>query len=165
MMEYECCVWCGLKTEKSAGAVHRYLESSPGCWAKYGELLAREYENYEYMSVHELTVDAYALQHPGKESPQTIGSIYIHLASLYSYFMFGRRISELSSIRKKMTRYKDTFVWLTPPEDLKAITVADILESKTAVQHCANVKKWAEYLFETWGIHHSKIANILVTNL
>ena len=64
--DYETCVWYGLQTVKSPEPVLRYLESSPGCWAKFGALLTREYENAQYRTVHELTVDVYALQHPGK---------------------------------------------------------------------------------------------------
>lgn len=160
-MEYEYCPWCGVKTRKSIGATHKYLESSVGCWALYGELLAREYENYEYMSVHGLTVDAYALQHPGKESPQTINSVYVHLASLYSYFELGKPVGELSNIKKDVLQYKNDFVWLEPPADLKLITVADILKAETAAQHCANVEKWAMYIFEKWEAHHGKAMEVL----
>ena len=160
-MANELCSWCGVKTYKSEGATHRYLESSAGCWALYGKLLAREYENSEYMSVHGLTVDAYALQHPGKEGPQTINSAYIHLASLYSYFELGWPINELPNIKKEIAQQKNDFIWLEPPENLKLITVADILKAETAEEHCAYVKKWAMYIFEKWKVHHPTVAAIL----
>jgi len=96
-MEYETCIGCGLKSEKGDGVTHQYLESSARCWAKYGELLAREYENSRYMSVHDLTVDAYALQHPGTK----ISSAYVHLASLYGYFITGMNIEKLVVIKNK----------------------------------------------------------------
>ena len=160
-MEYESCPWCGIETEKLDGPVHRYLESSPGCWAKYGELLAREYQDSAYMRVHGLTVDAYALQHPGKEGPQTISSVYVHLASLYSYFELGRPVSELPETKKEMTKYKKQFIWLEPPQDLKAITVEDILASNSAAEHCAKVGDWAEYIYQQWRPHHLKIATVL----
>jgi len=160
-MEYETCVWCGLKSKKTNGVVHKYLESSPSCWAKYGELLALEYENYEYMSVHDLTVDAYALQHPGKENAQTISSVYVHLASLYSYFELNKSINELSNSKKQVVKFKKNFVWLEPPEKLNTITVVNVLNSKTAVQHCTNVKMWSEYIFKKWENHHTKIAQLI----
>ncbi|MFQ5690901.1 MAG: DUF5946 family protein [Gemmatimonadota bacterium] len=160
-MSEEACPSCGLKTENSDGAVHRYLESSPGCWARYGELLASEYENPAFMSAHELTVDAYALQHPGRESPQTISSAHVHLASLYSYFELGTPVTELHGVKQRVVRYKDGFVWLEPPEDLGAITVVDVLESETAAEHCAAVRRWAKYVFGQWQRHHRSIARIL----
>jgi hypothetical protein len=64
------------------GPVHRYLESSPGCWRLYGEVLAREYSDLAFWAAHRLTVDSYAVQHPGRSSPQTIQSVCVHLLSL-----------------------------------------------------------------------------------
>lgn len=160
-VEYELCSGCGLRTEKSGGAVHKYLKSSPGCWANYGDVLVREYEKDEYWVVHELTVDAYALQHSGKKCPQTISSATVHLASLYSYFERGKRLNELHGVKKKIVKRKNSFIWLEPPEDLTAITVADILESKTASQHCLKIMEWAEYIFRKWELHYSTVARIL----
>lgn len=54
------CFSCGAEAENLSGATHQYLLSTSGCWAKYGELLAREYSDFSYMAVHNLTVDAYA---------------------------------------------------------------------------------------------------------
>ena len=58
------------------------MESSPSCWAAYGEVLAREYNDPAFMAAHRLTVDAYAVQHPGRPSPQSIQSVALHLISL-----------------------------------------------------------------------------------
>lgn len=156
-MQYETCPWCRLKTEKSDGPVHRYLESSPGCWAKYGELLAREYEDFRYMAVHGLTVDTYALQHPGKESPQTISSANIHLASLYVYFELDKPVKELARFKQKMTLEKGNLHWLEPPQDMTVFTVVDVLHATTAEEHISQVKDGAEYIYGEWRIHHEKI--------
>lgn len=158
-MEFERCVWCGLKTKIIDGPVHPYLESSAGCWAKYGELLAREYENYEYMQVHSLTVDAYALQHPGRESRQTIQSVNIHLASLYSYFVLGYPLGQLANIKSKFSEQKKLYEWLDPPKTLTRINVSDVLEANNASQHRKKVLNWSEYVFGEWEDYHSKIAS------
>ncbi len=73
------CFSCGALAPDIDGPVHRYMDSSPGCWALFGEVLAREYSDYNYASHHRLTVDAYAVQHPGKPSPPSIGSVAVHL--------------------------------------------------------------------------------------
>jgi hypothetical protein len=59
------CIGCHALFPDVDGPVHRYMESSPGCWASYGEVLVREYTEPSYFGVHRLTVDAYAVQHPG----------------------------------------------------------------------------------------------------
>ena len=59
---------------------------------------------------------------------------------------------------------KDRFVWLDPPDDMRAINVADVLKSKTADEHCVKVKEWAQYIFDKWESHHAKIFKILARN-
>lgn len=49
----------------------------------FGEVLANGYSEASYGAVHELTVDAYAAQHPGQPSPQSIQSVAVHLVSLW----------------------------------------------------------------------------------
>ncbi len=157
-MEYQKCYSCGLKTEPFEGPIHKYLGSSPGCWAKYGELLTREYQNMNYMKMHGLTVDAYALQHPGKESLQTISSAHVHLASLYSYFENGASLNELSGVKQYILRYKSHFMWLEPPQDMTEITVLSVLKASSAQEHENQVTRWARFIFDKWNKHHSRIA-------
>jgi hypothetical protein len=44
---------------------HPYIGSASGCWLLYSEVLAREYGDLRYAPAHQLTVDVYAVQHPG----------------------------------------------------------------------------------------------------
>ena len=76
------CPGCGALFEERAGPTHRYMESSPACWAAYGEVLAREYSDQAFYAVHRMSVDTYAVQHPGQPSPQTIQSVAVHLIRL-----------------------------------------------------------------------------------
>ena len=63
------CTGCGALVPDTPGPTHRYIGASPQCWALFGEVLAREYSDFRYASVHQLTVDSYAAQHPGTPSP------------------------------------------------------------------------------------------------
>ncbi|WP_217429780.1 DUF5946 family protein, partial [Sphingomonas bacterium] len=67
----------------ATGPAHGYLGASPACWARYGELLAREYGDPAYMAAHRLTVDAYCAQHPGEPERRTIQSAHVHLVGLH----------------------------------------------------------------------------------
>ena len=71
-MTDEICSGCGIALPAVTGPVHRYMVSSPACWAAYGAVLAREYGNPKYARLRRLTVDTYAVQHPGTESQQSI---------------------------------------------------------------------------------------------
>ena len=160
-MSIEKCIGCGVETDRLDGTVHQYLLSSLGCWKKFGEILAREYENPEYMLVHSLTVDAYALQHPGIENSKTISSAYVHLVSLYSYFELGIPIIELPNVKKALSPFKGRLTWLEPPLVLNQVTVADVLNADSVSQHHDSILKWSRYVYDSWEIHHSKIASLL----
>ena len=161
MKNNDTCTWCGLVTEKIEGPTHEYLAATPGCWAKFGEILAREYENFEYMAVHNLTADAYALQHPGVEEPRTVSSANVHLVSLYAYFEKNIPVHELSQIKQKITKYKNEFVWLAPPDFLTQIKISDVLAASNPEEYKEIIHKWAKYVFDGWGEHH-KAANKLL---
>ncbi len=64
------------------GPTHPYMESSPGCWHVYGEILARQFSDPGLRDVQRFTADTYAVQHPGRPSPVAIQSVCGHLMSL-----------------------------------------------------------------------------------
>jgi hypothetical protein len=84
------CVGCGAIFEDREGPTHRYTESSPACWAAYGEVVAREYSDSSYAALHGLTVDAYAVQHPGPGSRCWLGPD--PRCALNRAFVFSSRI-------------------------------------------------------------------------
>jgi len=150
----EKCTYCGIKTEAIGGPVHRYLVSTPGCWRKFGEILAREYEDIRLFKCHDLTVDAYALQHPGVEGNQTINSSNIHLVSLYAYFVMKTDLSELSRIKQNVAKRKREFFWLEPPHDMKELNIGCLNTTDNPDAYCSDVEEWARYVFLKWEEHH-----------
>lgn len=157
----ETCSSCGAETPLSpTGVTHAYLDASPGCWARYGEVLAREYSDPKCFSVHALTVDAYALQHPGQESPKTVNSLNLHLTSLYAYYRKDVELHELSNLKSLLVNFKNQFRWLPPPKDLGVITVNEIWSVNTALQHRERVLEWGETVLDCWREHHGYIEEI-----
>ncbi|MEM1263070.1 MAG: DUF5946 family protein [Pseudomonadota bacterium] len=156
-MTNETCPGCGVVLPRVDGPVHKYMESTPSCWAAFGEVLTREYSDATYMSVHRLTVDAYAVQHPGKPSPQSIQSVAVHLISLHSVLEQGLSTNAAMSL---MQRCADamSFTWLEPPASFGGLTVVDVLKADTATEHHAAVKRWAESTWQAWSPHHEQIA-------
>lgn len=72
--ELVSCPGCGAQLPDIEGPVHRYMTSSPACWRLFGELLAAEYSDPDLIVTHRLSVDTYAIQHPGGQSRQAIQS-------------------------------------------------------------------------------------------
>lgn len=151
------CPGCGALLETTDGATHKYLGSSPACWAVYGMVLAQEYQDPAYMASHHYTVDAYALQHPGSPSPQTIQSAAVHLLSLYAVLELGSghdfavRTMQAAGERRWILR------WLDPPTEPYEITVVEVAGAADAEEHARLVRKWAEHTWSRWAAHHAQV--------
>lgn len=124
------CCGCGADYPDISGPTHAYMLSSPGCWEAYGRVLAREYENPEYSRLHRLTVDAYAVQHPGVDGPQARNSVGIHLSRLCLMFDRGWRIERANDAMLAISAKKQHYPWLTPPGDRGTVTVRHVLAAE-----------------------------------
>ena len=159
------CIGCGaLVKEIADGATHRYLGASPGCWAIFGQVLAKEYESARHggqpdrhSGVHRLTVDAYCVQHPGVPSKQTIQSVAVHLISLYSVLERGHDAEKALRLIRRAVSHSEKFFWLEPPMDMGATTVVDVRRARTFFEHERLVRKWAEASWAAWSEHHAQI--------
>lgn len=153
-MPVKACVWCKALVPDIEGPTHRYMESSPGCWAAYGQVLAREYSDVTFAANHRLTVDAYAAQHPGKPSPQSMQSVCLHLVSLQLVLERDVDQSTATRILPQLAARKDMFTWLEPPGSLGDLTVNSVLAATSAIEHRAAVVEWARSVWRAWATHH-----------
>jgi hypothetical protein len=151
------CPGCGGLFSEIEGPTHRYMESSTGCWAMYGEVLAREYSNPAYAPNYRLSVDAYAVQHPGRPSPQSVQSVAVHLIRLCLLLERDLEMARANDAMLTATAAKGKFFWLEPPPSRGSITVADVHRAKNADEHIALVQKWAESAWQAWSRHHPQI--------
>ena len=156
-MGHERCPGCGALLPAHEGETHRYVESSPACWAAYAEVLAREYADPAYMAVHRLTVDAYAAQHPGRPSPQAIRSVGAHLIALHAVIERGLpHRAALHLIRRSVETLR--FEWLEPPAERGRVRVTDVLAARTPDEHGERVRRWARSVWDAWSPHHARVA-------
>jgi hypothetical protein len=147
------------------GPTHRYLGASPGCWRLYGEVLAREYSDLAFAVVHRLTVDAYAVQHPGRPSPQTIQSVHVHLIGLCLVLERQADPSWATRVIGEATRAKGRFTWLEPPASMGAVSVADVVAATTPEAHLEAVRVWARSAWSAWAVHHETVRrNLALTS-
>lgn len=153
------CIGCGALVPDMDGPAARYKDAgSPGCWAVYEELLAKEYQDFAYSQVHRLTVDCYAVQHPGSPTAQSAQSVHVHLASIYLELIRGFPPMKIAPVMQRIIKMnRGSFPWLAPPHDLGQITVLDIARAKDAGEHRALVKKWAASLWAAWGEHQAAV--------
>jgi hypothetical protein len=139
------------------GPTHAYLGASPGCWAVYCHILAKEYGEYGYPDVHRLTVDAYAVQHPGEPSRRSIQSVAVHLVSLYFVLERGLNAQMATNAIREALKHNERFVWLTPPVSPGTLTVLDVVRAENPDAHNAVVERWARCVWAAWDVHHATV--------
>ena len=146
----EKCFACGSSFEPVEGPKHKYMLSSSGCWKAYGELLAREYVNpMLFGAVHRLTVDAYALQHPGDPADRRARqSVWVHYAALHLALQETEDHSRIPSIMQKLTA--GTFPMLPPAPTKFEVTLEDVLAQGVS-NHVSAVRAWADCAFNAWA--------------
>ncbi len=148
------CFGCGGLFPDIEGTTHRYIASSTGFWAAYGEVLARQYTDANYEGAGQLTIDAYAVQHPGRPSAQSIQSVALHLISLCLLLERGVELGTATEGISAAAKDKRRFAWLAPPETMGPITVANVHAARTAAEHVAIVRSWASSAWSAWAAHH-----------
>lgn len=151
------CYGCHARVPDIDGPIHPYIGAAPGCWAIYGEVLAKEYGEYRDSAVQRLTVDAYAAQHPGVPSRQSIQSVAIHLISLFLIIERRCDFDQMTEAIKRALKQRDDLVWLEPPTWRGNITILDVQKAQSWKEHTRRVRKWAEAVWEAWARHHATI--------
>ena len=150
------CPGCRLELPAVDGPTHPYIGSSASCWKLYGEVLAREFENPSLFAVHQVTVDAYAVQHPGLPERRAIQSVAVHLMTLALWLERDADPRAGSSLHKRMVS-RPEYVWLEPPQPNGTLTIADVHRAVTPEQHRDAVWMWARDVWQAWEAHHSTV--------
>lgn len=157
-METEACFSCGARVPESDVAPPDHVHASPGCWAVYGEVLAREYQNPALMANHQLTVDAYALQHPGDGKAERAArrSVYLHLIGICAVLEQELPAYRATDLIKEVAESGIEPRWFEPPGELGEVTVDDV-HVAGPTGHLEAVERWARSAWEAWSDHHGEI--------
>ena len=150
----EPCPGCGERyLPQVADETHPYVGASPACWATFGEVLAREFENVTFGRVHRHTVDVYSVQHPGSDERRQRQSVALHLIGLCHWLEHGLEFDRLNAITQRLASEDRPWPWLDPPRTFP-MTVGDVLVAREGPEHVALVRRWAEATWEAWSVHH-----------
>ncbi len=129
--------------------------------------MTKEYQDYPtYQKAHRLTVDSYGVQHPGNpQERNAVQSVNIHLIALHLSLAENKPAQYIVHCMDEILRKKRDFIWLTPPDNPRWMTVLDVIKAETAVEHEYLVKAWARSVYEAWSGHHATIENIIQSTL
>jgi hypothetical protein len=150
------CLGCGALVPDIEGPTHEYMLAAPGCWSLFNQVAVQQYKIASF-DLRRMTVDAYAVQHPGTTDRRAVQSVAVHLTSLYFVLERGLMPTEATDKMRIALTDKSRFVWLEPPSSLGEITVVDVVNITDPTEHEAMVKRWAHSVWEAWGEHHDQI--------
>jgi hypothetical protein len=109
------------------------------------------------MATHRLTVDTYAVQHPGSDrSRRQIQSVGLHLARLCVQLASPLPPRQTNDVMLGFSRHKSTLVFLDPPARF-SLTIADVAAHAGGPDHATKVRDWATATWNDWAPHHSYI--------
>lgn len=152
-----CCPGCGALLEEASGPVHRYMDGSPACFMLFNQVLAFEYSDRALLPTHRLTVDTYAVQHPGKaRTRQQIRSVGLHLARLGLQLESPMPPKETNDVMLGLGKRKRTLDYIEVPSHFE-LTIADVAEFAGTPRHSEKVSSWANSAWEAWSDHHDYI--------
>jgi uncharacterized protein DUF5946 len=133
------------------------MDSSPACWHAFGLVLAREYQTPILQSIHRLSVDSYAVQHPGGTSRQAVQSVGVHLARLCLFLEHGLSAEDANAAMLRVGKIKADMFQLARPASLGSVTVADVAAADDATRHIETVHQWARAAWLAWSEHHETV--------
>lgn len=150
---------------KHAAAFYdRSFNASPECWEVFTEVVGKDFSNAVlFGQVHQLTVDAYAAQHPGGNHPDK--SVVIHLCGLHLVLDRGLRPTSIPPLFQRLATSVRVWPHLPPPTDLSAITVFDVALADSDQAHARLVREWAAFVWRAWSPHHQSIRDFVVEHL
>lgn len=154
------CFSCGGHFLAIDGPTHDYMLSTPGCWAAFGRVLTREYEDAAlFGAIHRLTVDAYALQHPGKlEDKRAVQSVWVHYAALHVALKGDVPYARIPTIMQRLAG--KTFPSLPRGPDRFTVTHASVLDWPLS-EHKPRVRAWARSAYVAWEALHDPTISVL----
>ena len=153
MSPTRACPGCGIEMPRSELHYDRKFNASAECWSLYEEVLTAEYQNAVlFGQVHQLTVDAYAVQHAGGVHPDK--SVCIHLAGLCLVLEGGVAPVEVPPRLQVLAR-RASWPHLVPPAERAILTVYDVALADSPESHARRVREWAAQVWQVWAPHHA----------
>ena len=157
-MAMTICPDCGAQVPE-AFAVDRWSEGGhPACRAAFTSVLARVAGNPVLLETHQLTVAAYAVQHPAPRSRRAARAVAAHLLALHLMLERGADASTAREAMSDLLECDDDAIgrW-DPPVDRGSLTVTDLHETRDPVTHLRIERLWAESAWAAWVEHHPRV--------
>jgi hypothetical protein len=144
---------------ENCGAV--VLHGKAGCLKLFEEILAREFSDYRYGSVHRLTVDTYSLQHPDKYM-RSGKSFAAHLTGICAALEYEDPVMLNQMVQKWLSTNPQIDKPVPIPEWRGELTITYIHAASNADEHIKRVRAWAQHVWRAWS-EHQDLARQLIS--
>lgn len=153
--DLETCPGCGAVLPRSTGPVHRYIGASASCWEVYATLNGIGDPAVFLDPFNGLLVDAYAAQHVGVPSDQSIQSVAVHLLTLYGVILQGVSPEQALWLRTRAVRpgpidKHARFAWLEPPDFTAGPRVIDVVNAEPQ-RRAAACRAYIAQVWSAWS--------------
>ena len=154
------CPGCQVTLPALDGPTHAYIGASAECWAVYTALTAAQQSPVAPTPFAPLIVDAYAAQHPGVPSPQSVQSVAVHLITLHGVLERNVPPQKAVWLRQRSLRAKfgpkhDRFHWLRPPDLAGSTTIADVAAADSAQERARTADAFVHDVWHRWAAVHA----------
>ena len=164
-MTDEPCCGCGANLATITGPTHPYMLSSPACFTHFNTILAVEYSTPDLMRVHRLTVDTWAVQHPGDETDRrAVQSVAVHLGRLMVQLDRTLTPEKTNAIILRLLKQKTDFPKFEAPVKFQ-ITAKDVAAFAGSRSHAEKVREWAQATWNDWHHEHARIKEWVARSL
>src|ERR1041385_2746243 len=144
VLQQSVCPGCGLSMPARGGTPTRsYYNASAECWDLYTEVLATEYSNAVlFGQIHQVTVDAYAVQHAGGPHPAYVPPLLQRLVAAIE-------------------------VWphYEPAVERVTLNVFDVAMCDSVEDHICVVREWGRAVWACWAGYHGEVARLISHHL
>jgi hypothetical protein len=153
------CPGCGLERPSSDRPYDRKFHASAECWALFEQVITAEFQDAVlFGQVHQLTVDAYAVQHAGGRHPDK--SVCVHSAGLCRVLERGFPPMNVAAQLQRLVR-RASWPHFEPPAARAKLTVGDVALADSPPAHAALVREWAGQVWQAWSAHHDVVRQIV----
>src|SRR5262249_51418463 len=122
----------------------------------FDELLARDFADARYFTVHRLMVDTYCLQHPDAYCAST-KSLLAHLTGLGWLIEHGASRAVGSESLRRWVESRASRVRPPLPAVRGRITIADVRDAGTPILYAHAVDRWARATWEAYAPLHAVV--------
>jgi hypothetical protein len=154
------CPGCGLEMPPGGAAYDRKFNASAECWSVFEEVIAAEFQSPALFGQgHQLTVDAYAVQHAGGRHADK--SVCVHLVGLHLVLEKGIALADVAPRLQRLAGRVKAWPHFDLPDARAGLTVRDVaLAGGDFSEHVRLVRAWAGQVWDAWQPHHGAVREL-----